>query len=97
MPERHAIIWKGDHFTHREACRVADAAMRAPARTVVVDLAHARDATTSAFARLVLLRRTLLRSGRDLRIKGLCERAARLYQVSRLDRILPADPSLHCC
>ena len=59
-------------------------------RTIVVDLSHARDATTSAFARLVLLRRYLLRTGRDLRLTGLSHRAARLYEVSRLDRVLPA-------
>jgi hypothetical protein len=94
MPDRHAIIWKGEQFTHREACRVCDAAVRARAHTVIVDLAAARDATTSAFARLVLLRRRLLRCGRDLRIKGLSDRAARLYEVSRLDLILPCDAVL---
>ena len=73
------------------ACiRVSDAALRAAARTIVVDLSHARDATTSAFARLVLLRRYLLRTGRDLRLTGLSDRAARLYEVSRLHRVLPA-------
>lgn len=94
MPERHAIVWKGDHFTHRDACRVCEAALRAAARTVILDLSAAHDATTSAFARLVLLRRRLLRGGRDLRLKGLSDRAARLYEVSRLDFVLPFDQSL---
>ena len=90
MSEHYAIVWNGVQFTHGDACRVSDAALRAAARTIVVDLSHARDATTSAFARLVLLRRYLLRTGRDLRLMGLCDRAARLYEVSRLDRVLPS-------
>ena len=89
MPEHYAIVWNGALFTHGDACRIYDAALRAAARTIVVDLSLARDATTSAFARLVLLRRCLLRTGRDLRLIGLSDRAARLYEVSRLDQVLP--------
>lgn len=91
MPEHYAIVWNGDSFTHGDACRVYDAALRAAARTIVVDLSHARDATTSAFARLVLLRRYLLSTGRDLRLTGLGYRAAKLYEVSRLDQVLPCQ------
>ena len=91
MSQRHAIVWKGQRFTHREACRVYEAALRAAAPTVIVDLSSALDATTSAFAKLVLLRRRLLKIGRDLRLRGLTERAARIYQVSRLDHVLPCD------
>ena len=91
MPEHYAIVWNGDYFTHGDACRVYDAALQAAARTIVVDLSHARDATTSAFARLVLLRRYLLRTGRDLRLTGLSHRAAKLYEVSRLDQVLPCQ------
>ena len=59
------------------------------ARTVVIDMSAVEEATTSAFARLVLLRRELRRAGRDLRITGLRDRAARLYEISRLDTVLP--------
>ncbi len=61
---------------------------------VIVDLTAAHDATTSAFARLVLLRRHLLHAGRDLRLTGLSDRAARLYEVSRLSSVLPFEPSI---
>jgi len=60
-----------------------------PARTVIVDLKEIEDATTAAFARLVLLRRDLLRHGRDLRLKGLRSRAASIWRVSRLNCVLP--------
>jgi hypothetical protein len=77
-------------FSHQEACRIADVAMGCgPAQTVIVDLKNVLDATTSAFARLVLLRRLLLRTGRDLRLTNLRSRAASLYQINRLASVLP--------
>jgi anti-anti-sigma regulatory factor len=90
-----AILCNSEHFTHREACRVYELALRSPASQVVLDLSRVRDATTSAFARLVLLRRRLLQVGRDLRLRGLCDRAARLYEVSRLDAVLPSADAGH--
>jgi anti-anti-sigma regulatory factor len=85
-----AIVPQTHCFAHPDAFRIfADVLGHLAARTVVIDLSVADDATTSAFARLVLLRRELLRMGCDLRIKGLRDRAARLYQVSRLDSVLP--------
>ncbi|HWP40619.1 MAG TPA: STAS domain-containing protein, partial [Tepidisphaeraceae bacterium] len=59
------------------------------ARLIVIDMSQVDEATTSGFARLVLLRRELLRLGRDLRIVGLRDRAARLFEISRLDAVLP--------
>jgi anti-anti-sigma regulatory factor len=77
-------------LSHTEACRIAHAAMdERRARTVVVDLKNVADATTSAFARLVLLRRFLLKTGRDLRLVNLRDRAANVYQVNRLAGVLP--------
>ena len=76
-------------FSYGDACRVFDAAVQGGGRTVVVDLTSADYATTSAFAHLVLLRRALLQHGRDLRLKGLRDRTARVYQISRLHRVLP--------
>jgi ABC-type transporter Mla MlaB component len=81
---------KTGSFSHSEACRIADAALKFSAgRTIVIDLKNVADATTSAFARLVLLRRLLLKTGRDLRLANLRERAASLYQVNRLSTVLP--------
>lgn len=77
-------------FSHTEACRIADAVLKHAAdRTIVIDLKNVVDATTSAFARLVILRRLLLKTGRDLRLANLRERAANLYQINRLAGVLP--------
>src|SRR4051794_14389407 len=51
------ITPKIERFSHDEACRVARAALlRDEGQTVVLDLRYAREVTTAAFARLVLLR-----------------------------------------
>jgi len=63
---------------------------RREAKTVVIDLKRAHSATTSAFARLVLLRRCLLQGGRDLRLVGLRDNTARVYEVNRLGSVLPS-------
>ncbi len=90
-----AIVHEAERFSHRDASRIFDIAMRSrPVRTVVIDLNCAGEATTSAFAHLVLLRRYLLRRGRDLRIIGLRDRAAHLYEINRLASVLPSEPAL---
>lgn len=77
-------------FAHEDACRLSEIAGKQTDRiTVIIDLGLAEDATTSAFARLVLLRRELLRSGRDLRLTGLRDRVAGLYEIIRLASVLP--------
>lgn len=85
-----AITPRAGSFRHVDACRVFDLAVRTQhAKTVVVDLKHAADAETSAFARLVLLRRALLRVGRDLRLCGLHGRVSHLFRINRLADVLP--------
>lgn len=84
------IVSEAKDFSHDEADRVSRlATSRTTCRQVVIDLRHVVDATTSAFARLVVLRRTLLQSGRDLRLAGLHDRVAGLYEVNRLGAVLP--------
>jgi len=56
---------------------------------ILVDLKSASDATTAGLARLVLLRGRLLKAGRDLLIRGLTGRAEAMYQITRLQRVLP--------
>jgi hypothetical protein len=91
MPAKQlAIIPKSSQFSHSEAVRVSQLALsRDNVQTFVVDLKHAKDATTSAFARLVLLRGALLRSGRDLLLTGLHDRPASFYEVNLLSSVLP--------
>lgn len=90
---RHA----NSRFEHRDAYRLSqvilrgERCVRAPSltRTNVIDLTAADDATTSAFAHLILLRRAVLRAGGDVRLSGLRDRAARVYAINRLAGVLP--------
>jgi anti-anti-sigma regulatory factor len=89
---RHAQIKlapEGRCLSHKEVCRLVDEAMNRAAKRVVIDLANVEEATTSAFAQLVLLRRSLLAIGRDLCLTGLHDRAAGLFEVNRLSAVLP--------
>jgi len=82
---------RGRVFSHAEATRLFSQALTTcgDAQQVVIDLSGAEDATTSAFAKLVLLRRLLLRCGRDLCLTNLRDRAAGLFEVNRLGDVLP--------
>jgi anti-anti-sigma regulatory factor len=85
-----ALVPLAGSFSHSDACRIAQLALRERrASTVIVDFKNVVDATTSAFARLVLLRRRLLEVGRDLRLVNLRDRTASLYQINRLAGVLP--------
>src|SRR4051812_21391665 len=77
-----AIIHNAEHFRHPDAARIFQSVLGLTGvKIVIIDLTQVRDATTAAFAHLVLLRRKLLRNGRDLRLKGLREpRAVSLLQ-----------------
>jgi anti-anti-sigma regulatory factor len=84
------LVPLGRVFSHAEAARLFSQALTCgDAQQVVIDLRGADDATTSAFAKLVLLRRLLLRCGRDLCLTNLRDRAAGLFQVNRLGDVLP--------
>ena len=84
------IAPEAPQFTHGQAVRVKQHVLsKESARKIVVDLGNADDAETSAFAELILLRRSLLRSGRVLVLTGLRDRAAGVYQVNRLTDVLP--------
>jgi ABC-type transporter Mla MlaB component len=88
----YEIAPASDRFTHPEAYGIFQLVLDAPRwRSVTIDLSQAEEATTSAFARLVLLRRELLRRGCDLRLVGLRDRVQKLYKVNRLDDVLPSN------
>jgi ABC-type transporter Mla MlaB component len=89
VASRSAILPAAERLTHEEACRLADLAARSAAQTVVLDVSRCVDASTSAFARLILLRRELLQVGRDIWLAGLCGRAMSLFEVHRLEPVLP--------
>jgi anti-anti-sigma regulatory factor len=78
-------------FSHQDADAVSRLAIaKGNAKRVVIDMAMAHIATTSAFARLVLLRRSLLKTGRDLRLVHLHDQVASLYEMFRLAEVLPS-------
>jgi anti-anti-sigma regulatory factor len=92
MPIRKAQVKlqpEGPCFSHAEAYRMFCEAISEGAKRVVIDLGRVENATTAAFAQLVLLRRSLLRTGRDLCLTGLRDRTAGVFQVNRLDAVLP--------
>jgi|SRR5665213_2640545 len=91
MTSMNGIIVPGaKKFSHQEAMQVYETALsQTNGERIVVDLRRARDATSAAFARLVLLRKALRESGRDLCLINLRDRAAGVYHVHKLDCVLP--------
>lgn len=77
-------------FSYADACRFAKL-LRATQRPRVafIDLAHTTETSTAALAKLIALRRFLLKAGGDLRICGLRGRAEAMYQIYRLSKLLP--------
>ena len=86
-----SIVHQSESLSHNDVCQIFDLALNryTNAETVVIDLKFVQDATTAAFAQLVLLRRMLLKAGRDLRLIGLHDRAAFLFGINRLSSVLP--------
>jgi len=92
------ITVHASHFSHAVADEIAKWVLRREtAKTVVIDLSQASDASTAAFARLVLLRRHLLRRGRDVMVCGLRDRAQWVYVISRLTTVLPQQQADQDC
>jgi ABC-type transporter Mla MlaB component len=101
MYRRHestaTILHRSDFFAHENALSLTDWALnRSDAEVVVIDLSRVVDTSTAALAALILLRRTLMGRARDLHLSG---RPLQLYQVNRLDTVLPrvdaeAEPRL---
>ncbi len=75
-----------------QVCILAGRLQSGPAPAVfTLDLACSTDATTAAFARLVLLRRHLLERGSDIHLRNLSGRANLLYLFNRMQELLPLD------
>lgn len=90
------IKHQGNRLSYHDAARIAEHALTGgPVRTVLIDLEQTHETTTAALARLVVLRRHLLNSGRDLCIHGLCGRAKVLYELCRLTNLLPQEQAMN--
>jgi len=77
-------------FSYKDACELAGLIARGgEPRMVVVDLERTSQTTTAALARLIVLRRNLMETGRDLRVLGLRGRASGLYEINRMGNLLP--------
>jgi anti-anti-sigma regulatory factor len=83
------VIRPAVKLCHDEASRLAALVSRTKAKTIILDMTGVTEATTPGLARLVLIRRSLLRSKRDFRLAGLNGQPARLLEVHRLQEILP--------
>jgi anti-anti-sigma regulatory factor len=93
VASQSTILPAAAFLSHAEAARLASLATRLSENPVVLlDLSRCERASTAAFARLVLLRRALMANGRDLRLAGLHDQPARLFEVHRLDGVLPTLP-----
>lgn len=89
VASKSSIFRASQRLSHAESSRLADLALASGAQAVILDLSHVQDATTAAFARLVLLRREMLLAGRDIRLAGLRGRPSQLFEVHRLQTVLP--------
>ena len=83
---------KGDRFSYQDAGMIAEHALTCSSvKTVLIDLVQTYETTTAALAKLVVLCRHLLKSGRDLCILGLRGRTKGLYELCRLTDLLPQE------
>ena len=90
-PLQTTIVHDADAFLHEDADQLSRWVARGnAARKIIIDLSRVEQASTSAFARLVLLRRALLKAGRDLRLINLRAQALGLYELNRLADVLPS-------
>ncbi len=87
---RLTIVYKGRQFLYDDACDIAERITASTGNKIThIRLQGVTDTTTAALARLILLRMNLMKSGRDLQIAGLCSRAKALYEIDKLEGVLP--------
>jgi hypothetical protein len=88
------IACTGSRLLYDDACRIAEeAAAEDHGAAICIGLEHVTEASLAAFAKLILLRRELIDSGRDLWIVGLRGQAEAIYETNRLTRLLPREPA----
>ena len=95
-PVTKTFVSLAREFSHEEAERVASLIAGDGAPRFVIDLRHAFETTTAALARLIVLRQELLRAGRELFVYDLRDRCKGLYEINRLQDVLPLASSCPC-
>ena len=84
------IEFDGIDFTYTDACRLAKTVGKVrPGTIIYLCLDSAANTSTSALARLVLLRINLRAKGMDIAISGLNGRAKAVYEINRMKNLLP--------
>jgi aspartate ammonia-lyase len=84
------IKHEASRLSEADVSRIMSWALKAAGvAVVVIDVQQTVETTTAALARLVLLRRRLLKTGRDLRLMGLAGPAEGLYEITRMMSVLP--------
>ena len=84
------IAFNGNDLSYEKACEIANQASAVRGHDMIrLELERVVETTTAALARLVALRRNLRRSGRDLKITGLCGQAESIYEFNGMATLLP--------
>lgn len=84
------IAFNGNDLSYEKACEIANQAFGVRGHeTIRLELDRVVETTTAALARLIALRRNLRRSGRDLKITGLCGQAESIYEFNGMTTLLP--------
>ena len=88
---RHTTIrCEEEILSHTSVSRVArELATRSFSDIAYLTLNNVNTSTTAGLARLIAVRRGLLREGRDMEIVGLHGRGRALYELYRLKDLLP--------
>jgi len=86
------ISYDSDYLSYNRACDLADQALVIDgAGPIHIGLHGVARTTTAALARLVSLRCSFRRSGRDLMITGLHGQAKDLYEFNQMSGLLPRN------
>ena len=84
------IAFNRTNLSYTDACEISNRASDTGiGATICIELDRVAETTTAALARLVVLRRDLRRSGRDLRLAGLQGRAEHLFEFNGMGTLLP--------
>ena len=84
------IAFNGNDLSYEKACEIAHRVSAVGGHDMIrLELDRVVETTTAALARLIALRCSLRKSGRDLRITGLCSQAESVYEFNRMATLLP--------
>jgi hypothetical protein len=85
------IRHEASSLSYRDVVRIASHIRRCgeSSAMVIVDLRNTSKTSTAALAKLILVRRCLMKSGRDLCVSGLSGRPGAMYRTYRLTNLLP--------